>query len=167
MPPELFQELEQRLGPDIQRERTWMREPLSPRLKLAVTSRHLANGDSYSTMQYAFRVSRSTINKFVPAVCNAIIRPYRDEVMMCPTRPEDWLEVESIFRQRWNIPHTLGALDGKQIPIRCPRQGGSLYHNYKDFPYSWPWWMEVTSSCGWTWGQPGQALMLRFSSILI
>ena len=33
MPPELFQEQEQRLGPEIQRERTWMREPLSPRLK--------------------------------------------------------------------------------------------------------------------------------------
>ena len=22
--------------------------------------------------------------------------------------------------------------------------------------YSWPWWMEITSSCGWTWGQPGE-----------
>ena len=48
MLPELFQELEQRLDPEIQRERTWMR-------------------------------------------------------------------------------------DGKHIPIRCPRRGGSLYHNYKGF----------------------------------
>ena len=76
MPPELFQELEQRLGPENQRERTWMREPLSPGLKLAVTLRHLASGDSYPTMQYAFRVARSTINKFVPEVCDAIIRAY-------------------------------------------------------------------------------------------
>ena len=22
--------------------------------------------------------------------------------------------------------------------------------------YSWPWWMEIPSFCGWTWGQPGQ-----------
>ena len=50
---------------------------------------------------------------------------------MCPTSPEDWLEVESVFRQRWNIPHAPGALDGKDIPIRCPRWGGSLY--YKGF----------------------------------
>ena len=54
MPPELFQELEQRLGPEMQR--TWMRDPLSPGLKLAVTLRHLASGDSYSTLQFAFRV---------------------------------------------------------------------------------------------------------------
>ena len=53
--------------------------------------------------------------------------------MTCPTSPEDWLEVESIFCQRWNIPYALDALDGKHIPIRCPRRGGSLYHNYKGF----------------------------------
>ena len=53
--------------------------------------------------------------------------------MTCRTSPEDWLEVESGFRQRWNIPHALGALDGKHILIRCPRRGGSLYHNYKGF----------------------------------
>ena len=126
MPPELFQELEQRLGPEIQK-RTWMRDPLSPGLKLVVTLRH------YPTLQYAFRVAWSTINKFVPEVCNTIIRAYRDEVMTCPTSPDDWLEVESVFCRRWNIPHALGALDGKHIPIRCPQRGCSLYHNYKGF----------------------------------
>ena len=120
MLPELFQELEQRLGPDIQRERTWMRDPLSPGLKLAVTLRHLASGDSYPTLQFTFRVVRSTINKFVPEVCVVIIRAYRDEMMTCPTSSEDWLEVKSVFRRRWIIPHALGALDGKHIPIRCP-----------------------------------------------
>ena len=66
MPPELFQELEQRLGPEIQRKRTWMRDPLSPGLKLAVALSHLASGDCYPSLHYAFRVARSTINKFVP-----------------------------------------------------------------------------------------------------
>ena len=72
-------------------------------------------------------------NKFVQEVWDTIIRAYRDEVMTYTTSPEDWLEVESVFCQRWNIPHALGALDGKHIPIRCPRRGDSLYHNYKGF----------------------------------
>ena len=110
-----------------------MRDPLSPELKLAVTLRHLASGDSYPTLQFSFRVARLTINRFVPEVCDAIIRAYRDEVMTCPTSPVDWLEVEYVFHWRWNIPHALGALDGKHIPIRCPQWGGSLYHNYKGF----------------------------------
>ena len=77
-----------------------MRDPLSPGLKLAVTLRHLVSRDSYPILQFALRVARSTINKFVPEVCNAIIRAYQDEVITCPTSPEDWLEVESIFRRR-------------------------------------------------------------------
>ena len=76
MPPQLFQELEQRITAELQRARTWMREPVSPGLKLAVILRHLTSGDSYTTLQYAFRVVRSTINKFVPEVCDAIIRAY-------------------------------------------------------------------------------------------
>ena len=51
--------------------------------------------------------------------------------MRCLTLPEDWLQVKSVFRRRWNILHALGALDGKHIPIRYPQGGGSRYHNYK------------------------------------
>ena len=69
MPPELFQDLDQRSTSELQRESTWMREPLSPGIKLAVNLRHLASGDSYPTLQYAFKVARSTINKLVPEVC--------------------------------------------------------------------------------------------------
>ena len=73
-----------------------MRDPVSPGVKLAVTLRHLATGDSYVTLQYAFRVASQTIEKLVPEVCDAITRAYRDQVMQCPTLPEDWLLVESV-----------------------------------------------------------------------
>ena len=98
------------------RDRTLMRDPVSPGLKLAVTLRHLATGP--------------IIEKFVPQVCDAITRAYRDQVMRCPTLPQDWLLVESIFRQRCNFPH---ALDGRHIPIRCPQGGDSFFRNCKGF----------------------------------
>ena len=41
--------------------------------------------------------------------------------------------VESIFRRRWNFPHSLGALDGRHIAIRCPQGGGTLFCNCKGF----------------------------------
>ena len=97
-----------------------MRGPVGPGVKLAITLRHLATGDNYTILQDAFRVASSTINKFVSEVCDTIIRAYQDQLMWCPTLPEDWLQVESVFRQRWNILDALGALDGKNIPIRCP-----------------------------------------------
>ena len=103
-----------------------MREPQNLGLKLAVTLRHLATGDCNTTLQYAFRVASLTINKFVPEICDAIIRAYRDQI-------EDWLKFESIFRRRWDILHALGVLDGKHIPIISLQGGGNLYYNYKGF----------------------------------
>ena len=110
-----------------------MRDPVSPGVKFAVTLRHLTTGESYSTLQYTFRVASATIEKFVPEVCDAITRAYQDQLMQCPTLPVDWLLVKSIFHWRWNFPHALGALDGRHIPIRCPQGGGSLFLNWKGF----------------------------------
>ena len=110
-----------------------MRDSVSPGVKLAVTLRHLITGDSYTTLQYAFRVASPTIEEFLSEGCDAITRAYRDQVMQCPTLPEDWLPVESVFRQRWIFPHSLGAPDGRHIPMRCPQGGGNLFHNCKSF----------------------------------
>ena len=85
MPPQPYQELEQRITAEFQRDRTLMRDPVSPGVKLAVTNRHLATGDSYITLQYAFRVASPTIEKFVPEVCDTITTAYRDQVMQYPT----------------------------------------------------------------------------------
>ena len=73
------------------------------------------------------------IDKFVSEVCDAMTRAYQDQVMQCPTLPEDWLLVESVFRWKWNFPHALGVLDGRHIPIRCPQGRGSLFLFCKGF----------------------------------
>lgn len=37
------------------------------------------------------------------------------------------------FKEQWDFPHILGALDGKHVAIECPKLCGSLYYNYKQF----------------------------------
>ena len=88
-----------------------MRDPVSPGVKLAVTVKQL----HHPGKQYGFRVVSSTINRFVPEVCDTIIRAHQDQVMWCPTLPEDRLQVESVFRRMGSIPLALGALDRKQM----------------------------------------------------
>ncbi len=133
MDPQMFQELLLRVGPRIEKHQTWFRSPLEPGLKLAITLRHLATGNSYKSLMYSFRVAHNTICRMLPEVCAAIVAEYSDEVFSIPTSPEEWQPIADLFRDRWNFPHAVGALDGKHIAIRCPKKSGSLYYNYKGF----------------------------------
>ena len=102
-------------------------------MKLAITLRFLATGESYQSLSYQFLVGRSSISKFVPKVCRAIQDEFLREYVRCPTTPDAWKEVEREFRVRWHVPHAIGALDGKHIAIKKPNNSGTLYHNYKGF----------------------------------
>lgn len=133
MPPDMFDELLNRVGPRVTKQNTTYRQAHDPGLKLALTLRHLASGTRYRSMSYGWRVPHNTISQIVPEVCQAIIDEYKDEVMKCPTTPEEWRAISHDFLKRWNFPHTCGALDGKHINCRCPPNSGSLYYNYKGF----------------------------------
>jgi hypothetical protein len=82
---------------------------------------------------YGFRVAHNNISKIVREVTQAIMEESGDEVLSTPTTPQAWQAIAAQFANRWNFHHAVGALDGKHIAIKCPRNGGSLYFNYKKF----------------------------------
>lgn len=67
-----FEELLNHVAPRIQKSNTRMRMALPAKIKLQITLRYLATGDSFSSLQYLYRVPKCTISKFVPEVCEAI-----------------------------------------------------------------------------------------------
>ena len=68
-----------------------------------------------------------------PLVCKAILKEFEHEYLMCPCDPEDWKKIEERFRNKWDVPHAVRALDGKHIAIEKPKKSGSEYFNYKDY----------------------------------
>lgn len=58
-----------------------MRSTISSKLRLAVTLRYLASGNSYKSLEFLSRISRITIGNFVPEVYNAIITVLKDKYL--------------------------------------------------------------------------------------
>lgn len=48
-----------------------------------------------------------------------------------PTTQDEWNKIADDYYTQWQFPNCLGALDGKHITIRCPKNSGSLNFNYK------------------------------------
>lgn len=75
-----FEYLASLISLKVKKTDTYMREAITVKERLAITLRYLATGDSFTSLQYLFRVSKQSISKIVPEVCNAIIEELHDYV---------------------------------------------------------------------------------------
>ncbi|XP_068215499.1 uncharacterized protein [Palaemon carinicauda] len=100
------------ISPKVTKKQTRMRGPLT-------------------SLQYSFRASKSAIYRFVPKVCKTIIDTCKQEVPKHHKTPKEWKTVGKVFAKTWNYHNCGGVLDGKHVPIKKPKKGGSLY--YKKF----------------------------------
>ena len=133
MDPDMFFFLLDRLELRIRRKHTNWRECIEASVRLALTLRFLATGDSYKSLSYNWLIAHNTISKIVKDVVAAIIDEFAEDLLTPPLTAAKWEEVAETFESRWNFPHAIGAVDGKHVAIRCPRNSGSLYYNYKGF----------------------------------
>jgi len=133
MDPQMFFALLDKLRPRIEKFDTKWRQAIKPGVRLALALRFFATGDSYKSLSYAWLIAHNTISKIVREVAEAIIAEFSEEELSPPVTPEGWKEIAEKFETRWNFPHAIGAIDGKHIAIRCPKQSGSNYYNYKGF----------------------------------
>lgn len=129
----MFEEILVRITPHIQKQQTFFRKPLPPGLRLSATLRYLATGESFVSLAYNYRIGGNTMCLVIHETCQAILQEFQDESLPCHTTPDGWKKVADGFESRWNLPHCVGAIDGKHIAIKCPAGGGSYYFNYKGF----------------------------------
>ena len=133
MPPEVYDELLERVRQRISLKDTNWRECISAERRLNITLRYLALGDSYLSLAQQFRVSRSGTGGYIQSTCEAIYAVLKDEYLKMPQSAEEWESISREFEARWNFPNACGAIDGKHVAIMCPPNSGSYFYNYKGF----------------------------------
>ena len=116
------------VGPLIEKQKTKFRATIPAKVRLAVTLRYLATGDSYRSLHYLFKISHQVISNIVRECCAALISVLKHMIKL-PENENEWLQKETDFRD--TFPHCLGAIDGKHVVMMSPIHSGSEYFNYK------------------------------------
>lgn len=119
------------VAPKITKYDTVMRKAIPPGERLALTLRYLATGETFTSLQYVFRIPQNTISTIIPEVCSAIYSVLKDDYLKVPSTQMDWKQIAKKFEELWHFPHCLGAVDGKHVVMKAPPDSGSIYYNYK------------------------------------
>lgn len=75
----------------------------------------------------------STIAKIVKETCSILYETLQPLYMENLTDSSSWMLIAQGFKEKWQFPNCLGAIDGKHIRIKAPPKCGSLYYNYKGY----------------------------------
>ena len=129
--PERFAHLLSLVGPSITRQSTNFRESIPADERLAITLLYLVTGDSMQTISFSYRAGHSTVCGIIDSVCDALWDVLSPEYLRRLPSQEEWKKVSEGFENVWNLPHCMGAIDGKHIVIQAPTNSGSTFYNYK------------------------------------
>ena len=133
MTPGRMEHLFNLVAPRITKLSTNYRQPIPQQQRPSLTLRHLATGESHISLSLQYRIGCQTVSKIIPETCKAIYDVLTPTYVNMPTSSDEWLAVSKQFEVKWNLPHVIGAIDGKHIRMRGPDNTGSLYYIYKVF----------------------------------
>lgn len=124
-----FDELLVLVGPSLLKQNS-RKDVLSPYLRLLITLRYLATGESFKSLHLTFRVGRSTVAEVVYSTCKVIQKILQPSCLPALTKNR-LLATADGFKRRTSYPHILGAIDGKHMNLKAPKNSGTKFYNYK------------------------------------
>lgn len=80
-----FEFLLNKISPLIRKQDTQLRSAVPDRMRLAISLRYLATGDSFQSLHFLFKVSPQLISKTIPEVCQALNKVLQTEIQVSIT----------------------------------------------------------------------------------
>ncbi|XP_015925502.1 uncharacterized protein [Parasteatoda tepidariorum] len=127
MTRETFNALYEKIGHTFQK--TMGRPTICPRKMILCALWMLSTRDTIKSIAERFDLSKSSVCDVVKRVCMSLIQNL-SSVIKIPTLDEMQV-IEEGFRLMTGIPGIIGAIDGTQIPIKCPQIAPEIYVNQK------------------------------------
>lgn len=131
MTKDTFLELCEELRPELQRQTTTMRAPLSVEKRVGIALWKLATTECYRSVANHFGVGRSTVGEVFIEVCLAIEKLLFKKVVAL----KDSKEVMVGFAEM-GFPNCVGVMDRTHIPIICTVRKGTSVNQKGFFPMS-------------------------------
>ena len=75
----------------------------------ALTLRFLPTGDAQQSLSFSYRLGKCTVSNIISETCEAV---YQCLNYLNPIEtPEQWQEIADQFKENWNMPNVIGAID--------------------------------------------------------
>ena len=103
MSPDWYEQLLSIVAPKLQRQKTHLREPISPSERLTLTLRYLASGESQQSLSFSFRISRTAISNILADTCEKVWDSLCDIYVQPPRSEVDWLNISDGFLEDWDM----------------------------------------------------------------
>ena len=84
------------------------------------------------TIAASYRISQTSTGSVIKETTGATWNVFSEKGYLQP--PQSTKDLENIcrrFKNRWNFPYCVGALDGKHVVIQAHAKSGSFFFNYK------------------------------------
>ena len=81
MPVPAFYELLAKIEPYICKQNTSFRDSIPPGARVEATLRFLADGVSYTSLQYSTRISKQSLGQIIPETCEAIYNVLKEDYL--------------------------------------------------------------------------------------
>ena len=101
MSPDQFKEILNATEPHICKQCTNMGgEPIVPIERRALTLRFLATCESFRSLHFQFRITRSAISYILTEVCEAIPKKLGPSYLKVPSSEQEWIQIAKQFEEK-------------------------------------------------------------------
>ncbi|XP_011202945.2 uncharacterized protein LOC105225956 [Bactrocera dorsalis] len=106
------------------------RKAVAPEQRLAITLMFLTEGCHFRVISQAYNLGLTTIRKLIYETLDAIWEELHYDYLS-PPNVSELKDIAEKFYVKTGMPNCMGAINAKHIHITRPKDGGSVYYNFR------------------------------------